>query len=81
MAGCAVVELPPGPEGEGPGKGSCVKAMGAPVPGPIQSIDGAELLALYAILRHSLPPITANFDAEYVVKGLMERGREATTSH
>ena len=51
------------------------------MPGPIQSIDGAELLTLYAVLRHSLPPITAHFDADYVVKGLLERGREATTSH
>ena len=81
MAGSGVIELPPGPEGADPGKGSCVKALGAPVPGPIQSIDGAELLSLYAILRHSLPPITAHFDADYVVKGLLERGRAETTSY
>ena len=64
-----------------PGPRSCVKALGGPLPGPLQTIDGAELLALLAILRRSVAPIQAHSDADYVVKGFLERGRVAATSH
>ena len=75
---CGIAELPEGGEDWDPGHKSTVKALGAPLPGPLQSIDGAELLGLLVILKHSLPPITAAFDASYVTKGLIERGRAGT---
>ena len=62
-----------------PGPRCAVRALGSPLPGPMQSIDGAELLGLLLLLKHSLPPITASFDPSYVTKGLLERGRGATT--
>ncbi|CAK0820802.1 unnamed protein product [Prorocentrum cordatum] len=46
-------------------------------PRPQRSIAGAELLGLLVILKYSLPPITASFDASFVADGLLERGRAA----
>ncbi|CAK0893993.1 unnamed protein product, partial [Prorocentrum cordatum] len=57
---------------------------GFPCPGrprPSTSIDDAELLALPAIPNHSAAPITARSDADYAVKGLLDRGLELTTFH
>ena len=51
-----------------------MRALTAPLPGPLRTVDGAELLSSYAILRHSVAPTTAKFDASYVVKGVLERG-------
>ncbi|CAK0870009.1 unnamed protein product, partial [Prorocentrum cordatum] len=75
----AVVELPPVSDSTDPGPGSRTKALGSPLVGPWQSIDGSELLSVLIVLRHSIPPIVLHCDASYVVDGVNLRGAERTT--
>ncbi|CAK0830954.1 unnamed protein product [Prorocentrum cordatum] len=75
----AVVELPPVSDSTDPGPGSRTKALGSPLVGPWQSIEGAELLSVLIVLRHSIPPIILHCDASFVVDGLNLRGAERAT--
>ncbi|CAK0824769.1 unnamed protein product [Prorocentrum cordatum] len=75
----AVVELPPVSDSTDPGPGSRTKALGSPLVGPWQSIEGSELLSVLIVLRHSIPPIVLHCDASFVVDGLNLRGAERTT--
>eukprot|EP00959_Pyramimonas_sp_CCMP1952_P289534 6055811-Pyramimonas_sp.AAC.1 len=70
MAGCAVVQIPSGPGWLDPGPRCALRALGSPLMGLHQSIEGAELLAILLLVRHSLAPITVRVDASYVVDGL-----------
>ncbi|CAK0819919.1 unnamed protein product, partial [Prorocentrum cordatum] len=78
MAGRAVVHIPLGPGWFDPGPKCALRALGSPLVGLHQSVEGAELLAILILVRHSLAPITVGVDASYVVDGLLSRGREGT---
>ena len=54
---------------------SAVRALGAPLPGPLQTIDGAEQLGLLLLFKNAPPPIAASFDASRVTDGILEGGR------
>ncbi|CAK0817398.1 unnamed protein product, partial [Prorocentrum cordatum] len=65
MAGCAVVQFPLGPGWFDPSPKCALRALGSPLMGLHQSIDGADLLAILILVRHSLAPITVRVDASY----------------
>ncbi|CAK0847762.1 unnamed protein product, partial [Prorocentrum cordatum] len=60
--------------------GAVPRALGAPLLGLHQSVDGAEVLAVYVALRHSRAPITLHGDSAFVVDGLLQRVPAATTA-
>eukprot|EP00959_Pyramimonas_sp_CCMP1952_P244110 5102932-Pyramimonas_sp.AAC.1 len=74
MAGCAVVQMPLGPGWCDPGPKCAVRALGSPLMGMHQSIEGAGFLAVLILLRRSLAPIAVRIDASCVVDGLLVRG-------
>eukprot|EP00959_Pyramimonas_sp_CCMP1952_P383785 8043066-Pyramimonas_sp.AAC.1 len=78
MARCAVVQIPLGPGWYYPGPKCAIRALGSPLMGMHQSVEGADLLAVLILLRHSLAPITVRIEASYVVDGLLVRGPEGT---
>ncbi|CAK0812915.1 unnamed protein product, partial [Prorocentrum cordatum] len=81
QAAAAVVELPRGPEEVDPGVGSHTKALGAPLVGPWQSIEGAEPLAVLIALHPAAPPIELHCDAGFVVDGINLRGEARQALH
>ncbi|CAK0844830.1 unnamed protein product [Prorocentrum cordatum] len=44
------------------------------LPYPLQDIDGAELYALFAVLRFAVPPVVVHTDSDFVWKGTILNG-------
>ncbi|CAK0862234.1 unnamed protein product [Prorocentrum cordatum] len=78
VAGGAVVELSPGAPWAADGPRSARRAIAAGLQGPVQGIDGGELLAILLAVLRAVPPLVIWTDSSFVAKGLYERGEAAT---